>query len=130
MRSGSVLIGSLVLLIIPLVPLAFAQPKTGDPVAGRQQFAPCSACHTVAAGEGDNVGPNLHGLFGRKSGSKTGFNYSSAMSAANIVWDESTLDRFLADPGELVPDNAMAFIGLSDTQARADIIAYLKDATR
>jgi len=110
--------------------LALALAKAGDPVAGEQQFAPCSGCHTVTAHGDDGVGPNLHGLFGRKAGSQAEFNYSSAMKAAGIVWNEDTLAKFLADPSALIPDNKMSFIGLQDWQARADIIAYLKEATK
>jgi cytochrome c len=110
--------------------LSLSLANAGDPVAGEQQFAPCSGCHTVTAHGDDGVGPNLHGLFGRKSGSKAEFNYSSAMKAAGIVWNEDTLAKFLADPSALVPDNNMSFIGLQDAQARVDIIAYLKEATK
>jgi len=119
----------LLLLTSVALSLSLSLAKAGDPVAGERQFAPCSGCHTVTAHEDDGVGPNLHGLFGRKSGSKPEFNYSSAMKAAGIVWNDDTLAKFLADPSALVPDNNMSFIGLQDAQARADIIAYLKEAT-
>jgi cytochrome c len=118
------------LLLLTCVALSLSLAKAGDPVAGEQQFAPCSGCHTVTAHGNDGVGPNLHGLFGRKSGSKAEFNYSSAMKAAGIVWNEDTLAKFLADPSALVPDNNMSFIGLQDAQVRADIIAYLEEATK
>ena len=120
----------LLLLTCVALSLSLSLAKVGDPVAGEQQFAPCSSCHTVTAHGDEGVGPNLHGLFGRKSGSKAEFNYSTAMKAAGIVWNEDTLAKFLADPSALVPDNNMSFIGLQDAQARADIIAYLKEATK
>jgi cytochrome c len=52
------------------------------------------------------------------------------MRDANLVWDEATLNRFLSDPDEVVPGSRMSIIGLSDPQARADIIAYLKKASK
>src|SRR5216684_9128903 len=118
------------LLTCVALSLSLSLAKAGDPVAGEQQFAPCSGCHTVTAHGDDGVGPNLHGLFGRKSGSKAEFSYSSAMKASGIVWNEDTLAKFLADPSALIPDNKMSFIGLQDAQARADIVAYLNEGPK
>lgn len=46
-----------------------------------------------------------------------------------LVWDAATLDRFLADPRGLVPGTKMGFAGIADAAERADLIAYLKQAT-
>jgi hypothetical protein len=35
------------------------------------------------------------------------YGYSSAMKGGDLVWDRSTLDRFIADPDRVVPGNAM-----------------------
>ena len=59
-----------------------------------------------------------------------GFDYSPAMRKSGIVWDEKTLERFLADPMKAVPGTSMAFAGVPDARERADLIAWLKTATR
>jgi nitrite reductase (NO-forming) len=75
------------------------------------------------------LGPSLAGLLGRKAGSESGYNYSSAMKQANITWDAKTLDAYLADPQKSVPGNKMPFPGLKTDHDRADIIAFLAAST-
>jgi cytochrome c len=105
-----------------------ATAQEGDPARGEEVFEVCRACHVV--GEEENqAGPHLVGLFGRKAGTVAGFEYSGAMKTADIVWDEATLDAYLADTQGYIPGNIMGFPGLEDKQDRADVIAYLKQAT-
>ncbi len=111
--------------------LAVAMPLAaveGDAAKGEKVFKKCKACHVVDSKK-NRLGPNLVGLFGRKSGSVEGFKYSKAMQAADITWDETTLNEYLADPKAYVPKNKMAFRGLKKEQDRADVIAYLKEAS-
>jgi cytochrome c len=68
-------------------------------------------------------------VFGRTSGSVEGFKYSQAMQDAGITWDEATIDEYLADPKGYIPKNKMAFRGLAKEEERADVIAYLKEAS-
>jgi cytochrome c len=77
--------------------------------------------------EGDNrLGPNLHKVVGRKAGSISGYNYSSAMKEADFVWDEARLDRFIANPDEVVPGHNMKpYGGLASKDERSKIIAFL-----
>ena len=73
----------------------------------------------------NKVGPSLAGVFGRKSGSETGFNYSVALKAANINWDEKTLDQFLQNPlGDIHGTNM--FVSLPDIEDRQNVIAYIE----
>lgn len=100
----------------------------GDPAAGEKLYKKCQACHVVDA-EQNRVGPHLVGLFGRKAGSLEGFKYSEALKSSDVVWDEASLDKWLADPKGFIPKNKMAYPGMKQEQERADLIAYLKQAT-
>jgi cytochrome c len=116
-------------LLVP-VSLTVARAEDGDAAMGKRQFAPCSACHTVEADGPNKVGPNLHGIIGRKAGSKADFQYSDAMKKAGFTWDAAKIDKYITKPQELVPGNKMAFIGIPKDEVRANIIAYLKEATK
>ena len=97
----------------------------GDPKAGEAVYSRCLACHALAY---DRVGPRHCDLIGRRAGSVPGFEYSDAMKRSKLVWNEKTLDRFLADPLKTVPGTTMTYAGIDDAKARADLIAYLKAA--
>ena len=100
---------------------AFAQ---GNPVKGKQVYDDnCSGCH-VLTGQGFG-GPPLAGVYGLKAGTAPGFAYSDAMKKSGVVWDETSLREFLADPSKTVPGTSMVF-NLSDPQQRDDVIAYLR----
>jgi cytochrome c len=104
----------------------------GDPANGEKVFKRCMACHVVNA-EQNRVGPYLKGVVGRQAGHVEGFKYSEAMAAKGaegLVWDDATLDAYLADPKGYVPKNKMAFPGLKKPEERADVIAYLKQAAQ
>lgn len=110
--------------------LIAAPALAADPVLGKRQFAPCSACHTVDAGGPDKIGPNLHGVFGRTAGTKPGYAYSSAMKKAGFAWSEEKIAAYITKPQGLVPGSKMAFPGVAKDDVRDNIIAYLKDATK
>ena len=97
--------------------------------AGRRVFAQCRSCHTIDAGGGNRVGPNLHGVFGREIGAAEGFTYSQPVQDANFVWDADHLDHWLANPRTFLPGNRMAFAGVRDETQRRDVIAYLMAET-
>jgi len=98
----------------------------GDPARGREVYSRCLACHSIDA---NLVGPKHRGLFGRKAGSLPDFDYSPALKRSGIVWDEASLDRWIQDPNKLVPGNKMFVRLVPDQRQRADLIAYLKQAT-
>ena len=101
----------------------------GDAALGEKIFKKCKACHSLEEGK-KKIGPSLYGLFGRTSGTVDGFKYSKAMMEAAIVWDETTIDAYLADPKGYVAKNKMAFPGLKKEEDRANVIAYLLEATQ
>ena len=109
------------------LPSALPQAAQGtEGVSGQQAFNnACRTCHMVR--EGDNrLGPNLYRVVGRKAGSLPGYAFSSAMKEADFVWDEQKLDRFIANPDEVVPGNNMKpFGGLPSSDDRKKIIAFL-----
>ncbi len=101
---------------------------TADPAKGKVQYLQCQACHSLEAGGANKVGPNLHGIFGRKAGLTPGFNYSDELKNSNIVWSAETLDHWFERPSELIPGNRMVFVGIRNPVDRANLIAYLEQA--
>jgi cytochrome c len=106
--------------------ILLAALAAGDPKAGEAVYARCLACHALAY---DRVGPRHCGLLGRPAGGVPGFEYSPAMKRSKLVWDEKTLNRFLADPPKVVPGTTMTYAGITDPKERADLIAYLGSVT-
>jgi len=101
-------------------------PQSAENPSGQQAFNnACRTCHMVK--EGDNrLGPNLHGIVGRKAGALPDYGFSSAMKEAGFVWDEEKLDRFMANPDEVVPGNSMKpYGGVSSGDERKKIIGFL-----
>lgn len=77
------------------------------------------------------TGPSLAGVWDRKAATAEGFGrYSEALKHSGLVWDEHHLDAWLKDPAAVVPGNAMGFAGIADAHVRADLLAYLKAASR
>ena len=120
---------SLVLLLFIVLPTsAFAQQ--GDPSRGEQDFRACAPCHSLDP-DRNMTGPSLANLWGRKAGGLPSFErYSDPLKASGIIWDDRSLDGWLTDPQRMVPDNAMPFEGIKDSSVRADLLAFLKEATK
>lgn len=96
---------------------------------GAKVFAKCRSCHTVEENGRNKVGPNLWNIYGSKTASKEGFAYSKAMKAADVTWDETTIDAYLKKPAAFMPGNKMTFIGLKRQEERDAVQAYLKEKT-
>jgi cytochrome c len=103
--------------------------QEGDPAAGEKVFNKCKACHVLNE-EKNRVGPYLLGIIGRPAGTAEGFTYSPAMKDSGIVWDETTISEYVADPKTYVPGNRMAFPGLKKEEDITNLMAYLKEATQ
>jgi cytochrome c len=97
----------------------------GDPVRGQAIFEKrCIGCHSL---DKNNEGPKLRDVFGRTSGTAASYDYSPALKKAAIVWDESSLEKWLTDPDMVVPGTNMDF-QVAKPQERQDLISYLKQS--
>jgi cytochrome c len=96
---------------------------------GERQAMLCKACHSLTKGGQNMIGPALYGFIGTRVGAREGFEYSAVMRNADFVWTPAALDAWLAQPGRFLPGNRMTFAGVPDQKDRADLIAYLIEAT-
>jgi cytochrome c len=104
--------------------------EQGDPARGARVYRACAACHSLEPDK-NMTGPSLAGVWNRKAGSLASFSrYSPALKSTNVVWDQQTLDAWLKDPRGFIPQNRMTFAGVADDRARADLVAFLKEATQ
>ena len=102
----------------------------GNVTRGQRVFGACAACHSLQPDQ-SMTGPSLAELWNRKAGSLASFSrYSPALKSANIVWNDKTLDDWITNPQHLVPGNEMTFDGIKDARQRADLLAFLKEATQ
>jgi len=99
-----------------------------DADAGKKVFAKCMPCHNADKPQ-NKVGPTLVGLFGRTAGTVEGYKYSEANKSSGVVWSAETLNEYLVNPKQFMPGTKMVFAGLKDEEDRANLIAYLEQAT-
>ena len=111
------------------VSLATPSWAEGDAAKGKKVFNKCKTCHSLEAGK-KKIGPHLAGLFGRAAGSVEGYKYSNALLDSGVVWDDESLDAYITKPKEFIPKTKMNFAGLKKEADRANLIAYLKEATQ
>jgi cytochrome c len=120
----------LALAVAVQVVASVADAQTVD---GARLFQRCYACHSLDPSERNLSGPTLRGIFGRRAGTLNDFDYSPALREAGrrgLVWSEETLNRFLEDPEDVVPDVRMGGIRLRDAGERRALIQWLRDAAR
>ena len=98
----------------------------------QKTFAQCQACHTFERGAKTLIGPNLHGVFGRRAASIEGYRYSVNMKQlgeTGHVWSEETLRPYLTNPRAIVPKTAMRFPGIQNEQVLNEFLPLLKEQT-
>lgn len=124
------------LFLLTLVALSVATALSptlaaeGDSDRGKAAFNACGACHSLEPNR-SLTGPSLAALWNRKAGSLPSFpRYSSALKSSGVVWNDKTLDDWIKDPQHLIPGNEMPFQGIKNDQQRADLLAFLKQATQ
>ncbi|MEO7655010.1 MAG: cytochrome c family protein [Sphingomicrobium sp.] len=96
-----------------------------DVTKGQQVFNKCTACHNAEKGGTNGQGPNLWGLMGEGIGKGHGFAFSPAMSSHGGTWTWSTMSDWLKNPKAFAPGTKMTFAGISNSQDRANVIAFL-----
>jgi len=105
-------------------------PPVGDAERGRLVFGACRTCHYPEAFMGHNNGPNLHRIFGKVVGKQEGFEYySETFKAAKFVWTPQLMFAWLENPMAVFPESSMMSLGVPDAQRRADLIAFLQQAS-
>ncbi len=114
-------------LAVAVAGLAFASPAlAGDADRGEKIYQACTDCHSL---DKNDVGPRHRGVYGRKAGSLADYDYSDALRASGVAWDDKALDRWLTDPQGFVPGVKM-FFHLEAAADRADVIAYLRERAK
>lgn len=116
-------------MLLGIAALGATALAEGNAENGETVFGKCRACHDVGPNARNKVGPRLNNIIGRKAASLEDYRYSPAFKALGekgVVWDESTLLKYLAKPSDMVQRSKMVFPGLSDEDDRKDVLAYLK----
>jgi cytochrome c len=98
---------------------------TADIAKGEAVFKKCAACHTIAQGGANGIGPNLWASMGKAHGHVAGFAYSDALKSIPGNWDWEGMDKWLANPKKYAPGTKMTFAGLGNPEERANLIFYL-----
>jgi cytochrome c len=107
-----------------------ASAQIGDGARGERVYRTCGACHSLEPNR-NMTGPSLAELWNRRAGGLPSFpRYSAALKSSGIVWTDATLDEWLNDPQHFIPGNTLTFPGIRNQQQRADLLAFLKDATQ
>ena len=96
---------------------------------GAKVFKKCTACHSIAEGGGNKIGPALWGVLGRSAGSIPDYKYSKAMAAHGKNWSFEEMNGFLIKPKDWVKGTKMSFAGLKNVKDRAAIILYMNENT-
>ena len=92
---------------------------------GEKVFKRCSACHMIAAGGKNMIGPNLWSILGKKTGVAPGYKYSKALAAYGKEWSFEEMNGFLIKPSAHIKGTKMAFAGLKKEKDRASVILYM-----
>ena len=96
---------------------------------GAKVFKKCAACHSIAEGGANKIGPALWGVLGRKSGALTDYKYSKAMAAYGKSWTFDEMNGFLIKPKDWIKGTKMSFAGLKNEKERAAVILYMNENT-
>jgi len=104
----------------------FASVNAAD---GAKVFKKCAACHSIAEGGANKIGPALWGVLGRKVGSVSDYKYSKAMAAYGKNWSFKEMNGFLIKPKDWIKGTKMSFAGLKSANDRAAVILFMNENT-
>ena len=96
---------------------------------GEKVFKKCAACHSIAKGGGNKIGPALWGVLGRQAGSVSDYKYSKAMAAHGKTWSFEEMNSFLIKPRDWIKGTKMSFAGLKSKNDRVAVILYMNEKT-
>ena len=124
---------SAVLLGLALsVALNAGSAMAGDAAAGEKYYKKkCKACHgKLVEGGKHSSGPNLWGVTTRLAGKAEGFSkYSAGLAAADFIWSDENLDKWLTKPKDFIPKAKMA-VKVKKEKDRAKAIDVYRVAER
>ena len=110
---------------------SFLRDISAMPNGERQFMRKCSICHALEAGTSRKAGPTLHGVFGRQAGTIPEYRYSETLDQSGIIWGEYTIDALFDEgPDHYIPGSKMPMQVIAKPQDRADLIAFLRAATK
>ena len=104
----------------------FASTSAAD---GAKIFKKCIACHSIARGGSNKIGPALWGVLGRQAGSISDYKYSKAMAVHGKAWSFDEMNDFLTKPKNWIKGTKMSFAGLKNAKDRAAVILYMNENT-
>ena len=96
---------------------------------GAKVFKKCAACHSIAEGGKNKIGPALWGVLGRQAGSLPDYKYSKAMAAYGKKWSFEEMNGFLIKPKDWIKGTKMSYAGLKNEKERAAVILYMNENT-
>ena len=108
--------------------------QTGDIMAllasasvadGEKVFKKCAACHSIAKGGSNKIGPALYNVLGRPAGSLPDYKYSKAMVAHGKIWTAEEMNGFLIKPKDWIKGTKMSYAGLKSAEERAAVIVFM-----
>ena len=84
--------------------------SVADELSGEALYGlACAACHNPSVQVDHRVGPPLGKLNQRKAGSVDGYEYSAALSASTIHWNQAELTGWILDSDQRVPGSRMVY---------------------
>ena len=104
----------------------FASVNAAD---GAKIFKKCAACHSIAEGGKNKIGPALWGVLGRQAGTLADYKYSKAMATHGKTWSFEEMNGFLIKPKDWIKGTKMSYAGLKSEKERAAVILYMNENT-